>query len=602
MGIVKLPEIEDHWRLGSAICHCLSRVRFSQIHRAFTVRDPETNPQRPEEPWWFRVEPLANNIRQACQRHWIPGGQLTVDEVMVAYHGHTRHTVKAPHKPIKQGFKIWALGDHGYIWNWLWYSKASGTEGTRRTEVLAETQVLVLNLAKTLPHHARNHTLYLDNLFTNVPLAKALLEINIGVMGTTRKNALGYPQALTKLKNTHKALKWGAFRGEVIDGVLCFIWQDNSGVLGITTAFSPSDIVVRTRKRPAKTSTSAAIVRPVFGDAHVKDLPIPTLIDAYNHHMGGVDIANQLRATYSTHWSRQNRYWKPLFLWLLDISITNAYFLSQPPKNKRRSHLEFMKRLAIGLMFHDIPISETSESTVTPEPSDGTETWGDFCFKTPGPIAKGTIDDAEPATADSAEPIMIGTPEPPTINSTDSAIEPMIPIITGTPERTATAAIDSTASDIIGTPEFTGAAIYIDGAELESTDKGGAEAAESLNFTIDGAVPNIISTPEPIPAMAIPTGSAEPTTSSHLCLRSATRAYCAYCRQHKEDWIPNSHFDRVPHGQQNRAFGTDITNIGSKLKPRRIRGSLTIWNCGSCRVPLCKRGKCWQLWHESLAV
>src|SRR6266850_5854156 len=114
---------------------------------------------------------------------------------------------------------------------------------------------------------------------------------------------------------------------------LCFVWQDNNAVLGLTTAYNLEDLVVRYRKRLSKTSTSAAIVRPVFGASWIKDLPIPKSIDAYNHHMGGIDIANQLRASYTTHCFRQNRYWKPLFLWLLDISIINAYLLSLRPLN-----------------------------------------------------------------------------------------------------------------------------------------------------------------------------------------------------------------------------------------------------------------------------
>jgi len=35
---------------------------------------------------------------------------------------------------------------------------------------------------------------------------------------------------------------------------------------------------------------------PVFRDSHRKLLHIPLAIDAYNHHMGGVDQNNQLRA------------------------------------------------------------------------------------------------------------------------------------------------------------------------------------------------------------------------------------------------------------------------------------------------------------------
>ena len=118
---------------------------------------------------------------------------------MVPYFGHTQHTIKAPHKPIKQGYKIWALGDHGYIYNWLWYSKAQGTEGLRSRSShnsMADTQALVISLAKSLPEPTQGYTLYLDNLFTNVPLANTLGALSIGVMGTTRAKALGLPLRL----------------------------------------------------------------------------------------------------------------------------------------------------------------------------------------------------------------------------------------------------------------------------------------------------------------------------------------------------------------------------------------------------------------------
>ena len=108
---------------------------------------------------------------------------------MIPYFGHIRHAIKAPHKPIKQGYKIWALGDLGYIFNWLWYSKLLGTEdlGSRsRQNIMTDTQTLVISLAKSLPNSAtQDYILYLDNLFTNVPLANALGQLGIGVMGTT---------------------------------------------------------------------------------------------------------------------------------------------------------------------------------------------------------------------------------------------------------------------------------------------------------------------------------------------------------------------------------------------------------------------------------
>jgi len=153
---------------------------------------------------------------------------------MIPYFGRCGHAIKAPHKPIKQGFKIWALGDSGYICNWLWYSKKAGTEATNRTNTLAPTQGLVLNLAKSLPQ-PQNYTLFTDNLFTNCPLALELLQLNIGIMGTARTKALGFPSRLVRLKENKKALAWGTTRAEITEQgkLLCFLWQDNNAVLGI---------------------------------------------------------------------------------------------------------------------------------------------------------------------------------------------------------------------------------------------------------------------------------------------------------------------------------------------------------------------------------
>ena len=62
-----LQELDDHWgELKSPIASCFPRWRFRQIRRAFTIRDPNTSPQKSGDPWWFRLEPLATTIRNAC--------------------------------------------------------------------------------------------------------------------------------------------------------------------------------------------------------------------------------------------------------------------------------------------------------------------------------------------------------------------------------------------------------------------------------------------------------------------------------------------------------------------------------------------------------
>ena len=81
----------------------------------------------------------------------------------------------------------------------------------------------------------------------------------------------------------------------------------------MTTAYNLTNTIIRPRNRPSATSTSASITKPIFGSSAKKDLPIPEAINAYNHYMGGVDIANRYRANFTTLRPKNYRYWKPLF-------------------------------------------------------------------------------------------------------------------------------------------------------------------------------------------------------------------------------------------------------------------------------------------------
>ena len=47
---------------------------------------------------------------------------------MIPYRDRTKHKVKISNKPIKEGYKVWVLGDGGYIYDYLWYSRINGPE------------------------------------------------------------------------------------------------------------------------------------------------------------------------------------------------------------------------------------------------------------------------------------------------------------------------------------------------------------------------------------------------------------------------------------------------------------------------------------------
>src|SRR5438034_9176647 len=95
------------------------------------------------------------------------------------------------------------------------------------------------------------------------------------------------------------------------------------------TAYNLTDMIIRSCKRPSSTSTSVFITKSIFGAFARKDLPVPIAIDAYNHYMGGIDIGNQLQASFTTLRPKNLCYWKPLFYWLLDIALVNSYLLAK---------------------------------------------------------------------------------------------------------------------------------------------------------------------------------------------------------------------------------------------------------------------------------
>ncbi len=124
---------------------------------------------------------------------------------------------------------------------------------------------------------------------------------------------------------------WGIlYQAPTIDNtILQSAWKDNALVLFLSTTHGTPDLITRHRKRPSTTSTSARTARAVFGSEYSKDLPIPTFIDNYNHYMGQVDQADQLRATNPGFRQIRRGGWQALWHFLFNVTLVNSFLLSQ---------------------------------------------------------------------------------------------------------------------------------------------------------------------------------------------------------------------------------------------------------------------------------
>jgi Transposase IS4 len=150
---------------------------------------------------------------------------VAIDKAMVAFKGRSKHIIKIKNKPINTGYKLWCIGDHGYIWSWLFHSRVDSVETFTKSQqtrwpqlsvnsagnpviqsaLLAPTFALILRLASQLPTGLQ-FCVYLDNLFLNIPVAQCLLAMSIYYMGITRKRAIGVPKRLQSYLDNNSEL------------------------------------------------------------------------------------------------------------------------------------------------------------------------------------------------------------------------------------------------------------------------------------------------------------------------------------------------------------------------------------------------------------
>ena len=147
------------------------------------------------------MEPLLSTFRTASQHYYTPRTNVAIDEIMVRFYGRSSDTCKMPNKPIKQGYKIFALADNGYVWHFQLSSRCHGIAELVKDTELTSTGSMVLQMARLLPKFEDSHfVLYLDNYFTSVPLFSMLYAKNISTVRTTRSSGTKFLALLITLR------------------------------------------------------------------------------------------------------------------------------------------------------------------------------------------------------------------------------------------------------------------------------------------------------------------------------------------------------------------------------------------------------------------
>jgi hypothetical protein len=81
---------------------------------------------KPISHWYMKLSPLFEHLRTQFKAYCVPSSNVSVDEMMEAFTGRSAHTVKMSNRPIGEGYKIWAVADHGYVWHFIFHSGIEG--------------------------------------------------------------------------------------------------------------------------------------------------------------------------------------------------------------------------------------------------------------------------------------------------------------------------------------------------------------------------------------------------------------------------------------------------------------------------------------------
>ena len=183
-------------------------------------------------------------------------------------------------------------------------------------------------------------TLYTDNWYTSVPLAKTLINRDTHLVGTLRSNRKDIPKEVIQ-----KKLK----KGEIIsrqnkDKTIVLKWKDKRDVLMLSTKHDDSMINLNIKG---------------------KEIRKPAIVIDYNKGKSFIDLSDQM-AAYTPYLQRTIKWYKRLVFHLITATtVVNAHYLYKKVSGKRMQLTKFKELLVPAMTIIDSSPTISTPSTFT---------------------------------------------------------------------------------------------------------------------------------------------------------------------------------------------------------------------------------------------
>jgi hypothetical protein len=148
----------------------------------------------------------------------------------------------------------------------------------------------------------KGHCVVMDNYFCSIPLFEELVRKGIYATGTVRSNRIGLSQHLKNTKSWKRCeqghIEWVMHESRTISYVM---WKDKCPVLLLSTGANPIEFpYVPCDEVPRRNG------------AIREQIPTSPILLEYTTFMRGVEVADQLRASYSSQ-TRSHKWWHRVF-------------------------------------------------------------------------------------------------------------------------------------------------------------------------------------------------------------------------------------------------------------------------------------------------
>ncbi|XP_068506345.1 piggyBac transposable element-derived protein 3-like [Syngnathus scovelli] len=112
-------------------------------------------------------------------------------------------------------------------------------------------------------------------------------------------------------------------------------WKDNA-VVTIASTLAAEHPLQKASRWSAKEKKKVAVDQPF-------------VVQLYNRSMGGTERADQSIGLYRINMCRK-KWWWPIFIWMLDAAVLNAWVLHRLDEHAGISHLNFRREVARTLL------------------------------------------------------------------------------------------------------------------------------------------------------------------------------------------------------------------------------------------------------------